>query len=364
MNDFYDSGLGGQDPVIQKKETKKVFSIIGFGAAAVIAVQILFGVLAGLLIKNAVLPEDFFDLGGWNYYLYAVAVYVVSFSAGIAILYRTCSKREKNACVNERPGAGFVILSLAVVFTMVYFGSVISNVINVLFSAVGNLESSQSIPELTGAADTVGFFVLTVVIAPFIEEFFYRKLITGTLARWGWRTALLLGSLLFASSHGNIEQFCYTFTVGLVFGYVYLYTGRLGYSVLLHALLNFIGGFLTNLVNSFLADPAVSQGMQDIYDKISSYSLGAEALRSLGELLPSALPAIIAGAVIQSLSLGLTLSGAVTLLFFRKRIRLLPGPSKLEKKEIGDTVFLSPGIAVFFLLAVVALALSFAQTAG
>ncbi|NCE66030.1 CPBP family intramembrane metalloprotease [Pseudoflavonifractor sp. 524-17] len=89
-------------------------------------------------------------------------------------------------------------------------------------------------------------FTLVCVLAPIFEEWMFRALMLARLRPFGPGFALILSSLAFALLHGNLNQFFYTFTTALVLGGVYLRSGCLWQSILLHSLVNLAGsGLLT-----------------------------------------------------------------------------------------------------------------------
>ena len=83
-----------------------------------------------------------------------------------------------------------------------------------------------------------------VILAPVIEEFLFRRQIIDRIRVYGERRAILVSAVMFGLFHGNLSQMFYAGVLGLVFGYVYLKTGKLRYSIILHALINFMGSIL------------------------------------------------------------------------------------------------------------------------
>ncbi len=77
--------------------------------------------------------------------------------------------------------------------------------------------------------------LITYALLPaLVEEFLYRGWILGALQPCGERRAMVLSALLFGLAHGNLTQLPFTFLLGLVFGYVYLRTGRLWVGMVIH----------------------------------------------------------------------------------------------------------------------------------
>ncbi len=80
-----------------------------------------------------------------------------------------------------------------------------------------------------------------VILAPFLEEFFYRKIILSQfLKQYSPSVAIVISALLFAVCHLQLEASFSLFMHGIVFGIVYYRTGLLLASILVHALINML----------------------------------------------------------------------------------------------------------------------------
>lgn len=83
-----------------------------------------------------------------------------------------------------------------------------------------------------------GLFTMGVM-APLVEELGYRGLILTKLKKYlPLSAAVLVSSVLFAVWHRNLGQIVATFPMGILFACIYLRTGKLRYSMLLHSLSN------------------------------------------------------------------------------------------------------------------------------
>ncbi|MCC7187925.1 MAG: CPBP family intramembrane metalloprotease [Anaerolineales bacterium] len=85
----------------------------------------------------------------------------------------------------------------------------------------------------------VWVFITAVIVAPFVEEMFFRGfLFQGFRKRYGWIPALLLSSGIFAAAHLDPVSFIPTFALGAALGYVYHCSNSIWPSVILHFLNN------------------------------------------------------------------------------------------------------------------------------
>lgn len=88
-----------------------------------------------------------------------------------------------------------------------------------------------------------------------VEELVFRGWILGSLRPFGERRALLLSALIFGLMHMNLTQVPFAFMLGLLFGFIYLRTGRLWPGMGIH--------FLNNALSVALEHAAGSLGMAE-----------------------------------------------------------------------------------------------------
>ena len=94
--------------------------------------------------------------------------------------------------------------------------------------------------------------LVIAVAAPIFEEIVYRKLVIDRLRRYGDLFAVVVSGLIFGLIHGNFSQFFYATLLGFLFALVYLYSGKLRYTIALHIAINFIGSVYTLKMNEFM----------------------------------------------------------------------------------------------------------------
>ena len=102
----------------------------------------------------------------------------------------------------------------------------------------GPLDVAGPARELTDRADGIAFLILAllvVLVAPVVEELFYRGLLMRAAARrWGDPAAVVVSSAVFAASHFEIVIFPGIFAFGVVLAVLAVRTGRLGASIAAH----------------------------------------------------------------------------------------------------------------------------------
>ena len=137
---------------------------------------------------------------------------------------------------------------LAITFAITYVGSLIGVAVNMILEFLTGKPMNNELQELTSQTPLWANLLFVGILAPILEEIFYRKLIIDRLRRYGDLIAILFSGLLFGLIHGNFHQVFYATLSGILFGYVYVHTGKLRYTVALHMSVNLLGGVIVPLI--------------------------------------------------------------------------------------------------------------------
>ena len=81
--------------------------------------------------------------------------------------------------------------------------------------------------------------IMTVFVAPVLEEIVFRGVIMNNLKKYGIRVAIIINSIFFALSHYNTDMIIPAFFTGIIFSYV-AYKYSIKYSILIHFFINAI----------------------------------------------------------------------------------------------------------------------------
>ena len=111
---------------------------------------------------------------------------------------------------------------------------------------IGNLPMFFGVTESNGMdellnglkTEAIPMSLYMVIGAPIFEELACRKFLLDRLHPYGEGFAMLVSALLFGLIHGNSGQFFLAFFIGLLFAMVYMRTGRIVYTMLLHGMIN------------------------------------------------------------------------------------------------------------------------------
>ncbi|MBQ5442430.1 MAG: CPBP family intramembrane metalloprotease [Oscillospiraceae bacterium] len=197
------------------------------GLATALQLALVYGLKNSPVLENPYVP----------WLITFAPLYLVAVPAGLLLLRRLPAHRPEERALGAKRFASDAVIG---VFLM-YAGNLASVLV---LSLIGALFDSQSTNPLEGivSSDMLLLRILIpVIIAPLVEEYIFRRQLIDRLGIYGGKLAVVISALAFGLFHGNLFQFFYAFTLGLLFGYIYLHTGRLRYSVALHMLINFFG---------------------------------------------------------------------------------------------------------------------------
>lgn len=95
--------------------------------------------------------------------------------------------------------------------------------------------------------DNIPAMIMVAVLAPVFEELVFRKLIIDRIRRYGEWTAILYSAIAFGLFHCNLYQVIYAAALGLILGYVYVRTGRVTLTIIMHICVNASSSILAPL---------------------------------------------------------------------------------------------------------------------
>jgi membrane protease YdiL (CAAX protease family) len=280
---------------------QKNFSRIGF--AMFVLVALTTGLQAG---EAALLPLVFPEAepGPWlRYALLLIPQYAIAMPAAFLVMRRL----PRQPLARRTLGAGRFGIVLLICYCILYAGNLAGTVVTQVISALAHRQMANLTAEVISGSDMLTNLITVGILAPVVEELFYRRLLIGRLARYGELTAVAVSGLVFGLVHGNLSQFFYAFGLGLGLGYVYIKTGRLRYTIALHMIINIIGGVLGPFVLNFAKQLAPVFGVAVI---------------------------------------GMAIAGLVLLVNNRRKISFRPGACASE--DWKRAVFLNEGMLLFF----------------
>ena len=168
------------------------------------------------------------------------------------------------------------LLTVVIPVVMITIGAAIAVFIPLSYVAPDFVERTLLVAGALFEARTISEWlevvVLTVLVAPIVEELFFRGFLLHRWARrWGTPTAVVASSALFAALHG---EWIGHFLFGVVMAALYLRTRQLWMPIAAHAINNGIVALIT-LVDLLQHTPAESTSLAELR---SQWPLGFVAL--------------------------------------------------------------------------------------
>lgn len=240
-------------------------------------------------------------------------LYVIGFPIAFILM------RNKNVPAIEKhtmkPG------QLVIAFLISYGLMIAGNIIGLLLTAgIGLLKGSpveNTLLNIVTGGPIWITAIFTVLCAPVFEEYLFRKLICDRVIKYGEGCAVVVSGLLFGLFHMNFNQFFYAFFLGCFFAFLYVKTGTLKYTILLHMVINFFGSVLGGLILTI--------------DHTNPYMLILSGLYSLCVF-------------------GMGIAGVVLFFVNRRKMTFKPGEIVIEKGRRFRTVILNVGMLLFCLV--------------
>ncbi len=128
-------------------------------------------------------------------------------------------------------------------FGLLVISYVIIAIHNYILTALGIPTQGVEVSGLFQRLDTpIWFFFVGAVLAPLVEETFFRGfLFQGFRAKYGWIVGILLSSAIFAIAHLDFASLIPTFILGSLLAYLYHRTNSIWPGVILHMTVNTFG---------------------------------------------------------------------------------------------------------------------------
>lgn len=321
------------------KAAKKFFSGIGFRYVVffllVFGGQILLELLGIMLLGEEVTEEAWFTC-----VLTAAPVDII----GAPILYLLMRKIEKAPIEKKSISIGTLIKYTCMLAPITFAGSMISLGLSQVISLItGSHIDNNLVLESVMKLGFWGRVITACVCAPIFEELVFRKLLIDRTVRYGEWVSVVLSGVMFGLFHGNFEQFFYACFLGMFFGYIYIKTGKIIYTMILHFALNFSSSGITMTLVSKI----------DL-DKLDAMTSDVEAFLvsegGMAEYGPTIMWFAIYMLWICAL-IGIFIAGLVFwIMAINNRPEKVERECELPKEKVFKTVYLNPGMIIYILL--------------
>ena len=231
---------------------------------------------------------------------------------------------------------------LLVALLICYGCSIVCNLLSTgLTSIIAIIKQSpvdHVVSDLTSNISPATNFLVMVITAPIAEELLFRKAIIDRTVHFGEGVSVVFSGLLFGLFHGNLVQFSYAFLIGMLFGFVYVKTRNIFYSIALHMGINFLGSFVSALILDV-------SGAMDILSITDEAEMMAAVMENIGGMAIYGLYSL--------LIIGMTIAGIVLFFVNRKKFQVCAGEVVIEKGQRFKTMFLNLGMILYCLFWIV-----------
>lgn len=318
---------------------RKRFNIIGFGFAIFTVITF---VVCQMLSLVAIAAENISGVPVTSSTLFLNAVTPISiylFALPLLLVFLGVFRIGGTAPQKKRMRFGTILVLFVVGFGLMYIGSYMGQFTMWGLSEIVGYNYSNMLNDMI---DYDGMWITVLflcVVAPIGEEFVFRKLIIDRTHKYGGAVSIFLSALMFGLMHANFYQFFYAFLLGLLLGYVYYSTGKVWYTVALHAAMNFVGSILTAYLQLGL----------DNFEKAIE-NLDFEDLAAVGRVYLQHGWAIIAGNAFTVFIMVAMLCAIIIPIIFRRRIILERGESPVPCKRSFAAAFGNVGVVVMLIV--------------
>ncbi|MGP1612720.1 MAG: lysostaphin resistance A-like protein [Catonella sp.] len=332
LNDFADMLDNKAEEEVERKRlmnkilAKKTFGIIGWGFFALVVISIIAQQLSMTILKMMVKTGQGFP-GIVAYLISFLPLYLVAFP----IMFLIIGKLPKDNAAKTDIDIITLIKCFCMCITIMYVGNVIGTVLSTYIGGVFGKISSNNLAEIIMNTDVFSTMIFVVILGPVMEEIVFRKLLIDRIVQYGERNAMFLSALMFGLFHMNLFQFFYAFGIGLIFGYIYIKSRRVGYSIVFHMIINFMGSLVAIQVANNFGD--------DMVEKLLNGDAAVFSQTLSTELILSAIYIII--------MLVIFILGLAFLIGSRKKIELDAGGTLFTRKEEKGVVYGNYGMAFF-----------------
>ena len=177
-----------------------------------------------------------------------------------------------------------------------------------------------------------------VLLGPFLEEFIFRKLLIDRTRAFGEKNAILFSAFLFGLFHINPLQFFYAFGIGLILGYIYVRTGKVLYTWMMHAFINFLGCVVMGGLLRWIRFEEMMKLTSDP-EKLKAFCRQGDVLAGL-----------MACSAYGLFLVGLVITGIILLIRKRKKCELAPVAEGVGETALRRDMLLNAGVVVFYVV--------------
>ena len=230
---------------------EKFFSKIGFNyflfGLSSLVIQIMAINIVGAINYNLLTDFNVLTI------LSSICNYILPFP----IIYYLLREIDTNPIEKHNLNITKILKYFAITLTLMWFGNLIGLAITAGIGSLMQSEITNPVQNLISNSDIILNLLIISIIAPIFEELFFRKFLIDRTIKYGAKVSIIISAVIFGFFHGNLNQFFYAFLMGGFFAYVYIKTGKIIYTIILHLAVNLMGSvvsvFVTESAETFIS---------------------------------------------------------------------------------------------------------------
>ncbi len=309
-------------------EAKKVYSKFGLNYTIIYWVYAAIALI--ILGISKLIPGGVSDTASY------LIQFIIRFALIYPIMYLSIRNIPKFEISKKKLGVGGFIACYCITLFLMYVSNIIGMALNSFLGSLTGKGGVNPIFELVGTMSPIMQVIFVAILAPIWEELLFRKFLIDRVVNYGEVTAMLLSGIMFGLYHGNLAQCAYATTIGLFFAFIYIRTGRIGYTIALHMLINGFSTFVTAVllkgINVAEMMSYLTNGDTEAYMAFVQENISALASVSLAGMF-----IIIAG-----------IAGLILIIVLRKKFVFEHHDEEIPKGQRFATAVCNPGMILFF----------------
>lgn len=307
----------------------------------------IFGWCFVFVIKLAsILLSVFF----YNFYTENFAtIYIILNSINVCVIGTTvlalALRKLPVTKIEKRPmKIGQLLLLIMMMYGLTQVGSLMGMPIHLALTTIGSLtaDSEDAAAELSNnlvfSSGTVIRIISIGILPAIFEELLFRKFLIDRTIRHGEFISCAMSGIMFGLWHGNFQQFFFAFFIGVLFAFVYIRTGNIIYTMIMHASMNLVTSTVTvELFNALMKSMGIDMATGNINTNIDD-----------SVIIKSVLPMLLLLLLWIGLLVSFQIVGFIMLIVKRKKFKLAVMPGEPARKAILHSMTHSVEMWIFF----------------
>lgn len=307
----------------------------------------IFGWCFVFVIKLAsiLLSVFFYDFYTENF----TTIYIVLNSINVCVIGTTvlalALRKLPVTKIEKRPmKIGQLLLLIMMMYGLTQVGSLMGMPIHLALTTIGSLtaDSEDAAAELSNnlvfSSGTVIRIISIGILPAIFEELLFRKFLIDRTIRHGEFISCAMSGIMFGLWHGNFQQFFFAFFIGVLFAFVYIRTGNIIYTMIMHASMNLVTSTVTvELFNALMKSMGIDMATGNINANIDD-----------SVIIKSVLPMLLLLLLWIVLLVSFQIVGFIMLIVKRKKFKLAVMPGEPARKAILHSMTHSVEMWIFF----------------